>query len=706
MAAGEIVVSLLAKTGSFDTDIERSTKSAEKRMKAMQETASQWGAAIGVAFTAAATAGVYMAKSLIDGLDRLNDVADATGATVENISALENVALRTSNSFESVEAALIKFNMALKGTDDEGKAARALEAIGLSVEDLRRLDPAEALRQTAVGLAKFADDGDKARLVQELFGKSVREVGPFLKDLAEKTELVGTVTAEQAKQAEAFNHQLAQISKNSVDAKRALLSDLLPALNATIKAMREGGGLMGFITTGGDQTADPGAALNKINTELDRMRKLRAELDPGKSLANRINDTLFGDAADLDRQMAVLEKQKKYLQSLQASGALAGGGDVSDALSRRLGDRPSVGPLAAKPKKEPKGPQGKDLDADFRSYLDNLEKQIQKVDDLTTSEKLLDDIRRGALTVSPAQQQQLATLAARVDKEKELNEQVKEGRAREIARGEAVNKANEEYQALLQRLLDGGPAAQLEKQRKEMEMLAEAFRNGTITAEQFNDAATGALNLVGDKVPEAKSMTEELGLAFSSAFENAALGGGKLSDVFKGLLQDIARVILRLQVVEPMMKQLKEAMKSDGDSESGGGWFSMILKTVIGAWGGGGADSGVPANPYVSGARAEGGPVSGGSTYMVGERGPELFVPRTAGAIVPNHALGGGGDKITIVNQTTGRIDKVTEQRIAPGERALIIQEAVAAAWAQPNDPNSRASRTLAHNFNVRRNRS
>lgn len=42
------------------------------------------------------------------------------------------------------------------------------------------------------------------------------------------------------------------------------------------------------------------------------------------------------------------------------------------------------------------------------------------------------------------------------------------------------------------------------------------------------------------------------------------------------------------------------------------------------------------------GKRAAGGPVSGGSPYMVGERGPELFVPGTSGSIVPNGKLGGG----------------------------------------------------------------
>jgi len=41
--------------------------------------------------------------------------------------------------------------------------------------------------------------------------------------------------------------------------------------------------------------------------------------------------------------------------------------------------------------------------------------------------------------------------------------------------------------------------------------------------------------------------------------------------------------------------------------------------------------------------RATGGPVSPGQAYLVGERGPELFVPTSAGAIASNAALGGGG---------------------------------------------------------------
>ena len=48
------------------------------------------------------------------------------------------------------------------------------------------------------------------------------------------------------------------------------------------------------------------------------------------------------------------------------------------------------------------------------------------------------------------------------------------------------------------------------------------------------------------------------------------------------------------------------------------------------------------------GFKAGGGPVQAGKPYMVGESGPELFMPNAAGKIVPNYALGGGGQPVTV----------------------------------------------------------
>lgn len=57
------------------------------------------------------------------------------------------------------------------------------------------------------------------------------------------------------------------------------------------------------------------------------------------------------------------------------------------------------------------------------------------------------------------------------------------------------------------------------------------------------------------------------------------------------------------------------------------------------------------------GARATGGPVSGGTAYLVGENGPELFVPSTSGSIIANSVLGspvgvGGGVNVTVTGNT------------------------------------------------------
>lgn len=56
------------------------------------------------------------------------------------------------------------------------------------------------------------------------------------------------------------------------------------------------------------------------------------------------------------------------------------------------------------------------------------------------------------------------------------------------------------------------------------------------------------------------------------------------------------------------------------------------FKGILGSMMGGGLEG-----------RASGGPVMGSTPYMVGEVGPELFVPNSSGSIIPNHALGGGG---------------------------------------------------------------
>ena len=85
---------------------------------------------------------------------------------------------------------------------------------------------------------------------------------------------------------------------------------------------------------------------------------------------------------------------------------------------------------------------------------------------------------------------------------------------------------------------------------------------------------------------------------------------------------------------------------SDGEISLG-----ELARAVIGAAGaalkGGGLASAVAG--VFSGARADGGPVTGGGAYLVGERGPEVFRPASAGSVEPQGGvLGGGGVSVTV----------------------------------------------------------
>lgn len=63
------------------------------------------------------------------------------------------------------------------------------------------------------------------------------------------------------------------------------------------------------------------------------------------------------------------------------------------------------------------------------------------------------------------------------------------------------------------------------------------------------------------------------------------------------------------------------------------------ISGLMGSLPGGGSGGSAPSLP----GRAAGGSVQSGKTYLVGERGPELFAAGSSGAIIPNHALSGEG---------------------------------------------------------------
>lgn len=225
MPEAKIVLSAVDNTG-------RAFAAARQGLSGIGSAAASVKAALtGIGAVAAAGYLANMIGETKRAIDGFKDLSDATGSSVENVSALDRVARASGGTFEQVSGTLIKFNQVLQEADPKTGVGAVLKSLSLDIEDLKKLDPAEALRRTAVALAGYADDGEKARAVQVLFGRSVREIAPFLKDLAESGKLVGTVTTQTSEDVDRFGKQLSQLQANTTDVGRVLSIDLIQSLS-------------------------------------------------------------------------------------------------------------------------------------------------------------------------------------------------------------------------------------------------------------------------------------------------------------------------------------------------------------------------------------------------------------------------------------------------------------------------------------------
>lgn len=120
------------------------------------------------------------------------------------------------------------------------------------------------------------------------------------------------------------------------------------------------------------------------------------------------------------------------------------------------------------------------------------------------------------------------------------------------------------------------------------------------------------------------------------------------------------------------------------------------------------ASAAMTAGLAIAEASAEGGyDIPDGKNPIVQTHAKEMILPRAQANVIRDLAKDGGSKSsaITIVNNTSAKIGKVTEQTLSNGERAILLQEAVSATAAALNDPNSKTSRALSRNYATQRSR-
>jgi len=144
-----------------------------------------------------------------------------------------------------------------------------------------------------------------------------------------------------------------------------------------------------------------------------------------------------------------------------------------------------------------------------------------------------------------------------------------------------------------------------------------------------------------------KETFEDAGENISQAFGDSIAKGedfGKaMKSIFQNVVAEIVATITQMLIMKPIIESLTGALdtyigkqREAEKSRSGGGGFD--LGSVVGS-----------SIASLMGF-AKGGFTGGSNPIMVGEKGAEVFVPRTAGNIIPNNQLGGGGS--IVINQS------------------------------------------------------
>lgn len=160
------------------------------------------------AFGAAASAVVAGLSRLDERVEKLGNTADKLGVSFEFIQTLDEAATRSGTSLDAVSAAFGRLQKSVLGVDEESKAAqKALEAIGVTSEQLAALNPEEQYRLIGEELRGIEDPAKRTATAVALFGKAGSELIPFFNN-------VTGAAVDVAR----FNAQLSNIDRTRVDA--------------------------------------------------------------------------------------------------------------------------------------------------------------------------------------------------------------------------------------------------------------------------------------------------------------------------------------------------------------------------------------------------------------------------------------------------------------------------------------------------------
>jgi hypothetical protein len=288
----------------------------------------------------------------------------------------------------------------------------------------------------------------------------------------------------------------------------------------------------------------------------------------------------------------------------------------------------------------------KDTSADaaakaLKSYLEGLDAQILKLREGEEAALRFEAAKQGGPAGLEKMEQIIKLRREEAEMQEQLQRNAKEA-AQEIAAAEDLRKMRQD-----QIIKDYEKQIEIEKEAQQVAL--DAMWQAEVTANKELEA----MDLTKKEKDEQLELLEDLRDGYKSlgtTIVEAFMQGKSASQAFKSALSSLLQKLASRSLDKFLDAIFKPNMTGAPSL------FENFMSTI-------------PVIGGIFGKRAGGGPVNSGSPYIVGERGPELFVPSMSGQVVPNYAMGGA---TTVNNYNIQAIDvKSFEDRIMGSNRAV-----------------------------------
>lgn len=569
-------------------------------------------AAVAVSFAATA-------KEAINFADKIADVAKANDMSIKTVLRLSEALTMNGGSAEQAGMLMFKFNNAIDdAAEGSEKSQKAFKRLGISIQELRTLSPEKLFERAVTELAKIEDPAKRSAMAMDMFGKAIKGV-----------DIKG------------FADQLQNNKSSYDDTEEAFLKinkgvDNLSLLTQKLKTdtAKNIGDFFELVTRKALESYD---AISKV-IAAQKQLATNNNITPATFATPQGLISTFGLTL-IDKQIKKVKEYKQEIASLTYA-----------PIDTTIGPNFATGKNAFnRDIKDPNAEKIQKQNEDLRQQILLYNYQAESVGKVRTEyEKLnLEFSKTGkyALANNKIKKEALDSASA-LDKANLNNFIEGEIRKADIAKerfrieglmagqSDTAKLKAREYLQIQEEILEikrtqlnisDEDLAKIAQAKIAMVEMADASRRANNT---FQAGFSSAFENYKEQAVDSFSAGQNAFTSMTSNMESALdnfVQTGKLnfSDLARSIIGDLIKIQLQAQALS-MFKALGGLFGFGG----GGGGSGMFT----------GSTGAIGGSIHI-GAKADGGDVMSNMPYLVGERGPELMIPRSSGTIIPNHQL-------------------------------------------------------------------